>query len=146
MDERAKLRLAAILMRHGQLTAPQQNFASPTSPPASMPQQGVTVPAAPPQLPPFQIPGMTGLAGGPLAMPPPQQPAVTMPPVTVSASPLPPDPVAQVPSGGQGFGGPEPAPGSVRSDVITALRQMAQQGRLPEQWKGAFANQYGEPT
>lgn len=72
-----------------------------------------------------------------------------MPPVTVQASPLPAAAPAQpmappiAEASRQGNYGPA---WDVRSDVAAAIKQLVGNGRLPEQWKGAFSNQYGEPT
>lgn len=85
-------------------------------PPPAAPQQGPGPSAAPPQAPPM-----------PQGLPPGQ------PQAQAAVPPMPPS--TQV------------SDGSVRGDLQSSIQQLLQQQRLlPEQWKGAFSNQYGAPA
>lgn len=89
----------------------------------------------------------------PSMVPPPAQPVdqsmPVMPPVTVTAQA---PQAAQAPQMPQQAPVappmPEPVPVGMdaKPDVLLALKQMQAQGRLPEQWKGAFSPGYGEPV
>jgi len=131
------MQLAAALMRN---RAPQSRPAAFAQPYAGPTNDG--------GLPPFQIPGLNS---APSMVPAdvvrntqPTAALPSMPPVTVTAqapqmqpqeAPMPaPEAPAMSP------------PQSVRSDVMAALQQLQAQGKLPEQWKGAFSPGYGEPV
>ena len=100
-------------------------------------------------LPPFQMPGEEFNRFRPLLMrqqmeqeplAPTQLP--TMPATTIAASPMP----AEVPQASPAVEAPQAAgQPDVRKDVVAALVDMQRRNLLPEQWKGAFSNQYGEP-
>ncbi len=85
-------------------------------------------------LPAFEQPG----GSLPMERYMPQRPGPSSLPMAPQAAPMPaPQPVAApMPeqTGGQGWGGPEPAPGTISEpyDAMTDPRY------LPEQWRGAF--------
>lgn len=101
----------------------------------------------PAALPPFVPPGGAmeeaigpGVPFTPPRAPPPPPTAAGQPQALPGASPAPPqlpEAPVQVP--------PMPPPTTVRDDVIAAAQQLLAQNLLPEQWKGAFTNQYGAP-
>lgn len=103
-----------------------------------------------PWLPPFQMPGAGMDTYRPMpnmTLPPYEQPGGSLPferymqprPATPASRPVvqqQPTPMPQQQSGGQGWGGPEPAPGTIPDpyDPMNDPRY------LPEQWRGAFNN------
>lgn len=102
-----------------------------------------------PWLPPFQMPGAQMDFYRPMpamALPPFEQPGGSLPieryfqPRPAAPAPTPvarqPAPMPQQQAGGQGWGGPEPAPGTMPE----AYDPMTDPRYLPEQWRGAFNN------
>lgn len=118
---------------------------------ASAPQS-IAVPATPPALPAFEQPG--GSLPMDHYMPPTGAQASAQPPDQLPpASPAPAPqamPAAAMPDAAMPPAMPPPTPvgdGSVRGDLNAAIQQLiAQKKLLPEQLRGAFSNQYGEPT
>lgn len=141
MDTGGK-RLAEILMRHGLLSSARPPITSPTSPPA--PGTSAMVRATPPQLPPFQLsqdslPPMQDYmpsAAPPAAAPAPQQAA----PMPQAAPPMPPPMDIASP------GAIAPQDIALAQALQQAQQQAQQRKLLPEQWRGSFGNQYGEPA
>lgn len=95
-------------------------------------------------MPAWQGEGDTAAAAPPAASPVMVQatPPV-MPPVTAQATPMPPQ-APETPAAVPDL--PPPVQVGALPDVQAAIAQLIQQKRLlPDQWKGAFSNQYGEP-
>ncbi len=109
-------------------------------------QPPVTVQETPPSLPAFQMPGQDFAKYMPPVMP-------TMPATTIAAprmAPAVPQPQPASPIVSDAMPEMAPAPltglADVKQDVAKALADMQRRNLLPEQWRGAFGNQYGEPT
>lgn len=79
-------------------------------------------------LPPFEQPGGSLPMDNYMQPRPAPAPVQAQAPMPMQAAPIPEQ------SGGQGWGGPEPAPGTIPEpyDAMTDPRY------LPEQWRGAF--------
>jgi hypothetical protein len=119
-------------------------------PPLQLPQN-----APPPARSPFEfLPPYAGLKNE-MALPPFEQPGGSLPmdrymqPQTPQAMPQAPaapfappamPPVAQ--AGGQGWGGPEPAPGTMPELQQTPYDPMNDPRYLPEHWRGAFNDRW----
>lgn len=139
-------RLVQLLL--GQ-SAPQQ----PSVNPFSVPYTGLR---NAPGLPPFQQPGEEFAKYQNTALPavPPVQPNIPQPGAEVpvaAAQPVLRDVMPQVPAPSPAVPVvppmPEPIPvgAGAKADVVKAFQEMQRRNLLPEQWKGAFSNQYGEP-
>lgn len=139
-DMLGKLARALMLRNQQQQQAPgmyEQPFSGPTN-------TG--------KLPEFEQPGsslpmqMPEPAAAPASAIPRMGAATPMPPVTVTAqaprAPQMPQAAPVVPP----MAAPVPVGMDVKPDVLLALQQMQQQGKLPEMWKGSFSPGYGEPT
>ena len=114
--------------------------------------QPIPLRAMPPPLPPFEQPGGS-LPMDRYMMPPGAvagaQPQAPVPPAPVPVPAVAPAPqAAPMPAEVPAMPPPTPiADGSVRGDINAAIQQLiAQKKLLPEQFRGSFSNQYGEPT
>lgn len=131
MDEKPRQRLARLMAGvPANSSAPAQGGGMspmPSNPYAFLPPySGLRNAQA---LPPFEQPG------GSLPMDRYMQPRPAPAPMPASAPmPAQPAPMPEQQAGGQGWGGPEPAPGTISEpyDAMTDPRY------LPEQWRGAF--------
>lgn len=143
MDETPRKRLARLISGVPANSSPMPNFA--TGAEANMSPMQLPQIAPPPARSPYEfLPPYAGLKND-MTLPPFEQPGGSLPmdrylqpqaqPTSMPQGPAAPfAPPAMTQSGGQGWGGPEPAPGTIPDpyDPMNDPRY------LPEQWKGAF--------
>ena len=132
MDETPRQRLARLMVGAPANSSPMPNFAAGAAPNMT-PMPNFAAGANPnmtpmpnfaarlPPMPPEWSQGAPPLRQDPPQMQPPPQYAAPMPQQPMQA-------------GGQGWGGPEPAPGTIPAEYDAMLDPRY----LPEQWRGSF--------